>query len=481
MSLVLFLFFLIISSAVYFYYRKTRQLTVEIQRLQEDFARYRENKEAFSIEMEKSNSELTVKTTDSLTGLPGRPAFEDRLRQAISQAAHFQISFAVMAMDIDDFSQIDQGAPGIRDELIVQISQRMTAAIRQVDSATRFAGSHFVILLPQLSQPETAAYVANRIQESILQPFSAGEQEWRLSASLGIAIYPLDGEDVETLLQKASSALMEARRHGKNKYYFWHREIHALSERESQIFVSLRSQDVFDHLVIRYCPQVISSTSRMIGIEARVRMEHPTLGLIESTELIKMAEHCGRATEMMAWVFRRALQEARRCYQTGNDPMILALSVTSRQIENAHFVFQMSQIAREVDRKVVQPVFEINDSPSRVQSSLIQKGFSTLAESGVRFAIQMVAVSHNLLQKFPIEQFSYLKMDIRLVNSTIRQPEGDSILSSMMTLTNSSGLEVLVDGVDEEGQRQYLMELGFQRLQGKMFEHLIPGQEFLVG
>lgn len=479
MNIVLILIALIPSVLFLFYFRQNKELKSSYLKLQEDFARFRESKEAFSIELEKSNSELATKTTDALTGLPARSAFDDRLQQAIAQAARFQNSFAVMSMDIDDFSRVDQGDPGIRDELLVQIAQRLLSSIRQIDSVTRYAGSHFVFLLPQITQPETAAYVASRLQESILQPFIVGDQEYRLTASLGIAVYPLDGESMEILLQKASGALNEARRGGKNKYFFWHREIHALSERESQIFVSLRSAEVFQHLRIHYSPQVAANSNRIIGIYAMAGLLHPKLGEITSPEFIKMAEHCGRATEIMAWLFRKGIEEASLCHEAGEAPVVLALSVTSRQIENAHFVYQMAQIARELDREKVQPTFEITDSPSRVHShsSLIKQGFATLTEAGVHFAIQMVAIGHNLLQKFPTAQFSYLKIDVRLVNTTLQQPEGESILSSMMTLTKNAGLDVVVEGVDEEGQKQYLIDLGFEKLQGRLFEFRLPGQE----
>ncbi|TAK75838.1 MAG: GGDEF domain-containing protein, partial [Gammaproteobacteria bacterium] len=230
-------------------YQKIKQYN---RKLEEKLADLKDRNEKHSSELSKSNDDLAYQAHDHLTGLPGREAFDDRLAQALHQSKRYQVAMALLALNVDNYQEINRISYEVGDKVLSLLAQRLQFCVRQIDTLTRYAGNSFFILLPQITKPETAAYVAQRIQDNLIQAFQVDNHELFLTVSIGIAVYPGDGETPKELMQHAIAALMIAKTKGKNNYHFYREETHELGKKEIDISTYVRSDDFLNKLLINY-------------------------------------------------------------------------------------------------------------------------------------------------------------------------------------------------------------------------------------
>jgi diguanylate cyclase (GGDEF)-like protein len=265
-------------NCVYRFYKLKKEFSLSQQQLYESTQKQiRTSQELAELQKVFDNNILH----DTVTGLPGRHVFEDRLQQTINESKRYGFMFALLFLDIDEFKIInDVLGHEVGDVLLKEVGARLKVCIRQVDTICRYAGDEFVFILPQLAKGEAAAYVAQRLLDVISQPFIIEGNELFITSCIGICIYPADGDNAKTLVKKADATLHQAKTHGQNTYEFYHQEMQTLGRRELMLNSHLRNERVYQELAIYYQPILNIKTKTIIAMEALLRWQHGELGLI---------------------------------------------------------------------------------------------------------------------------------------------------------------------------------------------------------
>lgn len=436
-----------------------------------------QSSEEFTIGLSKLTSEFTGEITlDALTGLPGREAFEDRLEQTLNQSKRFEKSFAIILMNINDFHFINE-KKGYEtgDKLLQEVAKRMQGIIRQIDTVSRYAGNIFIFLLPQLSLPETAVYVAQRILDNIVLPFNINNEEFFMNANVGVSIYPSDGTDPKTLLKNASEALIQAKAQGPGKYQFFQQEMHALGQRELSLRDVFLSPHYLEKLSIQYYSQINIRTKEVISVQAVPYVNLPLFGKITMLEFSKVAANCKKTAEIGDWLFKNAAKQFNQWHQTGFKPKKFVLSISIDQIKDVQFIQTFSQKLNEYEIKPNQVVLEIlgDNILSRPD---FENSFSLLSNKGIQVAFSVLTLGMLALQKLTQLPINYLKIDSKLVQNDAARQQNESIIHMLVTLSHELNIDIVVDGIDTEMQKEIFSALGCDIMQGKLFPALLPAQ-----
>src|SRR5438045_1450154 len=271
---------------------------------------------------------------DVLTHLPNRRLFTDRLALGINRARRSGRSLAVMFIDLDHFKTVnDTFGHTAGDELLLEMSQRLRECIREDDTVARIGGDEFTIILSELRHPEDAAQVAQKILDMVQLPMTISGMPVEISASIGIALYPVDGFDVETLLRNADSAMYRAKESGRNNYQLCTDEMKTRAVERLSLETRLRKAIQLNQLVLHYQPQVNLATGRVIGVEALVRWNDPDRGLIEPMAFIPIAEESRLILPIGEWVLHHACVQARAWLDCGMTPLRMAVNLSARQFQ----------------------------------------------------------------------------------------------------------------------------------------------------
>lgn len=415
---------------------------------------------------------------DSLTGLPGRQVYYDRLLQTFNQSSRYQLSFGVMFLDLDGFKIINEAlGHDVGDELLKEVAVRLEGTIRQVDTISRFAGDEFVFILPQLSKPETAAYVAQRLLNVISQPFVIRGQELYVTASIGIATYPLDGDTTAVLLKNAGNALHQAKTRGRNNYQFYREEMHTLSQRELILSSSLQHKDIYQDFSLLYQPEVNVINKEVVCMQALLHWKHPDFGLIALPEFLTLAENCSKINEIGDWVLRNALQQLKKWQTQKFFPRAISIPVSLRQLENPHFTYKAAQLLQELKLDPSMLVLEISESILH-KMELVEKVAHMLKHMGVQIAIKDFGAGNLALQhlkRFPID---YLKISSVLTQDITINKESEAIVKMILALAKTLQITAVAAGVESPKQKVMLIELGCQIMEGHLFSAPLGAEEF---
>lgn len=430
-----------------------------------------EFKEDFSLDLKALNSDFTGKIQlDTLTNLPGREAFEDRLLQTVIQSQRFQKAFGLMFVDLNEFHIINEKyGHDVGDKMIIEAANRLKKVVRQIDTLTRFAGDKFVVLLPQLAMPETAAYVAQRLIDSIVLPFNVGDEKVLLTACVGVAIYPHDGHDAKALLHSADDALEQAKKLGPSKYKFFRQELHALGQCELAIHDILSKPDYAQKLIIQYQPQVNTVTGEIVCIQTSPILQVTEFGNIAFGNFSKTALNRGKIIEIGEWLLRNSIQQFQKWREGEVKTNHLSISVTIYQIQNTEFIHKVAQIIQELNMQPQDIVFEIIERDFIEISENIEKSFETLNQVNIKLGLSLFALGRLALNRITKLPVSYLKIDAKLIKNKKDLQEHEGILSAMMNLANEMQINVIAEGVDTELQKELVSELGCTIMQGKLF------------
>jgi diguanylate cyclase (GGDEF)-like protein len=407
---------------------------------------------------------------DTLTELPSRQLIEDRLGQLLHESRRYKLLFGILFLDIDHFKLInDAMGHDAGDELLKEISIRLQASIRQVDTVGRFAGDEFVILLPQLSKPETAAYVAQRFLDAISQPFEIRGQEIFMTATIGISVYPNDGEDAQTLLKNSANALHRAKLHGKNIYQFYREEMLAASHRELTLNSSMRGASLYHDFSLYYQPQINVVTQKIIALDVALHWQHPDYGLIPVHEFLRLAENTGKIFMIGEWMMHRALQQLSKWNEQNLNFKQVAVTISLRQLENPHFTYKISHMLHEFKLDPSCLILKISEGALLTKPDIVEKAFFMLKHIGVKIAIEDFGAGNVALQqlkRFPID---YIKMAPSLTQDITVNKESEAIVKMILALATSLNIIVVAEGVETQQQRQLLNELGCNTMQGHLF------------
>jgi len=433
----------------------------------------------------------TLAYYDSLTGLPNRRMYRDRLEQALRQAERDGTQVATCFLDLDGFKRINDTLGHVRgDQLLRQVSDRLTASLRLNDSVgrmpsvprdsrvSRYGGDEFTFLLTGLADPADAGRVASRVLHSLQEPFVLEGHEFTTTASIGIAVAPGDGTDGETLLENADTAMYWAKSCGRNNFQLFSEEMNRATERKLELERRLRRALEEDALSLHFQPIQDAHTGETTGAEALLRWDDPELGSVSPAEFIPVAEDAGLIVEIGAWVLRMACLQTRAWQEQGYRPLRMAVNVSGLQIRNPTFVETAADAIAENALSPELLELEITESTIMQDDEMTNAAFRRLSELGVGLALDDFGTGYSslsYLQRFPI---SRVKIDRFFVSGIPEKPEDLALVAAIISMAKHLLLSIVAEGVETDAQAQSLRELGSQELQGYLISPAVPARAF---
>lgn len=408
---------------------------------------------------------------DALTGLPNRTLLEDRLRQAISQAQRSGRSLTVVFIDLDNFKMVnDTLGHKVGDELLKVIAQRMVQCVRQSDTVVRLGGDEFVIVVNDLPEtPQSLAPSLQRIRDALAEPVELAGQSLEVTASIGLAIYPKDGSDGETLLMNADAAMYQAKAQGRNSYYFFTAEINRKIHERLALQDGLRNALAREEFFLVYQPQIDLRTGGIIGVEVLIRWQHPEMGQIAPMEFVSLAEENGMIVPIGEWVLRTACRQGKAWQDAGLPPMIMSVNVSARQFRDNNLIDQVRAALDHSGLDARYLELELTESLIMQNTQQAVSIMRALRSLGVRLSIDDFGSGYSslsALKSFPIAR---LKLD-RMFVRDLPGDEGDrAIALTVISMGHTLNLRVLAEGVETTGQLAFLRNHGCDEGQGYFF------------
>ncbi len=412
---------------------------------------------------------------DLLTRLPNRALFKDRLSMAITHAARNDQRLAVMFIDLDRFKVInDSLGHTMGDRLLQAVSQRLQQCIRRGDTLSRFGGDEFTLLLPDAQSTQAAVQVAEKILESIKEPFRLGGHEIYVGASIGIAMYPEGGTTLDTLIKNADIAMYRVKSTGKDGLHVFSHDMNTSVTQRLLLEQDLRRALESDEFEIYYQPQIDAQTERLVGVEALVRWNHPSLGRLAPAEFIPVAEESRLIIELDRLTLARACRQVGHYLRNGLPELRLAVNLSPLLLERDNVVEQiLGTLARE---QFPPHLLELEITESLLMSDRIDivDKLDQLARAGVHIAIDDFGTGYSslsYLQKFPINT---LKIDRSFIHNIRSGDEQACIVNAIVSMAHGLRLQIVAEGVETHAQLHYLRGLGCQLVQGFLFGRPLP-------
>ncbi|MBU0593167.1 MAG: EAL domain-containing protein [Gammaproteobacteria bacterium] len=415
---------------------------------------------------------------DVLTGLPNRALLSERIHHDISVAKRSHGKLVVLFLDLDHFKNVnDTLGHRVGDELLIEVARRLESVVRGEDTVSRLGGDEFILVLPG-TDADGAAHVAGKLLEVIARPYQIEQNELFITPSIGIAIFPSDGEDFDTLSQRADVAMYRAKRDGRNNYRFFTTEMQARSARTLQLENALRHALERDQLQLHYQPQVLLEDGRIIGAEALLRWQHPELGLVSPAEFIPIAENSGQILPIGEWVLRNAVRQLKTWIDAGFAPMTMAVNLSAIQFRHPRLSEMVSQI---LDEEKLPPKYlelELTESVAMDDPLAAIAVMDVLHECGIRMSIDDFGTGYSSLSYLKRFLIYKLKIDQSFVRDITDDPDDRAIVGAIISLASSLGMRTIAEGVETEGQLAFLREKGCNEVQGYYFSKPLPADQF---
>ncbi len=416
---------------------------------------------------------------DALTGLPNRLLLNDRVGNAIAFAQRNKCQVAVLFLDLDGFKHInDSLGHAIGDRLLQSVATSLRDCVRAPDTVSRHGGDEFVILLPELRQPQDAAIAATRLLRAIAKSHSIDGHDLHVTTSIGVSVYPDDGLDAETLIKNADTAMYQAKENGHQRYQFFRQAMNVRAVERQSIEEHLRRALERREFTVHYQPKINLDSKVITGVEALIRWTHPTRGLISPLQFIPVAEDCGLILPIGAWVLREACAQARAWVDVGLPFMTMAVNVSAKQFENENFMRDIFVILDETGLDPRSLELELTESVLMRRAELTASILLTLRERGIRVAVDDFGTGYSslsYLRKFPLDA---LKIDRSFVSQITTIPDEMTIVRAIISMGRSLNLRVIAEGVETQDQFDFLKIHQCDEAQGYYFSPPVPPQEF---
>ena len=417
---------------------------------------------------------------DHLTGLPNRALFLDRLNGAINQHLRDQQRGALLFIDLDDFKRInDTLGHNVGDELLTIMADRLAKSLRLSDTvsrsvndhtAARLGGDEFTVLLPEIDELDTAAVVSQRIIEHVAKPVSIGENEFIITPSIGIAIFPDDGDTVETLLKNADLAMYFAKRSRNMEHFKYYQEsMNDAALKRLTIENQLRQAIDREELQLHYQPQVDLRSNELIGMEALLRWDNHLLGSVSPVEFIPIAEACGLIIPIGEWVMRTACTQVRRWIENGLPLKRIAVNVSVRQFLHPDFLVVVEKILEETRMPVNRFEIEITESLFAEDMDNIPHILKILRDKGIGVSVDDFGTGYSSLSRLKEMPIDCLKIDRSFVVGLDSGKNDQSIIAAIMSMAKGMDIRVIAEGIDNDRQLDFLVDKGCTEAQGFLF------------
>jgi len=416
---------------------------------------------------------------DALTGLPNRALFNDRLAMALVQAQRHQRKLAVLFLDLDRFKTInDTLGHAMGDRLLQGVAQRLTSCVREGDTVARLGGDEFMLLLPGIEHVEDVAKIVQRVLEVLKPSFNFDGQEFHITSSIGIALYPNDSEDAEALLKNADTALHRAKEQGRNNYQFYIPSMNATSFERLILENNLRRALERKEFVLYYQPQVSLLTKRIVGMEALLRWQHPELGLVPPRKFIPLAEETGLIGSLGEWVLQTACAQNKAWQEVGFPPLRVAVNLSAHLFRQQGLVETVARVLKETRLNPHYLELEVTEGTLMENAEATVSTLRKLKEMGVHLSIDDFGTGYSslsYLRRFPIDT---LKIDQSFVWDISSDPDDATIARLIIAMAHSLKLKVVAEGVETEEQLSFLRFHQCDELQGYLFSKPVPAEAF---
>jgi diguanylate cyclase (GGDEF)-like protein/PAS domain S-box-containing protein len=416
---------------------------------------------------------------DFLTGLPNRMLLNDRISQAIASARRHTRHVAALFLDLDGFKHINDslGHP-IGDKLLQSVANRLQASVRGADTVSRQGGDEFVVLLPDLQQPEDAAVMAGRILRDVAEPHLVDQHEMHVTTSIGVSVFPDDGSDAETLIKNADTAMYQAKENGRQSFQFFKPAMNARAVERQSIEESLRRALERQEFTLHFQPKIYIKTGAITGAEALIRWTHPSRGPISPAQFIPIAEDCGLIVPIGRWVLRHAAQQAQAWVDAGLRPTTMAVNVSAMEFRDDDFLRGLFAILDETRLAPRALELELTESVLMKRVANTALILQTLRKSGVQVAIDDFGTGYSslsYLRKFPIDT---LKIDQSFVAQIDSGEDDAAIVTAVLGMARSLKLRVVAEGVETFEQLEFLHAHHCEEAQGYYFSRPVPAEQF---
>lgn len=415
---------------------------------------------------------------DALTNLPNRTLFHDRLTLALAQAHRSKQRLAVMILDLDRFKTItDTLGHAVGDRILANVGKRLEDSLREGDTVARSGGDEFMLLLPGLSGVEDAGKIAQKILGIFATPFLSGGEELHVTASIGVCLYPSDGEDAETLIKNADVTMYRAKEQGRNNYQLYAPGMNAKAHERLSLENRLRRALEQDQFVVYYQPQISLHNGRMVGVEALVRWQHPELGLLFPGSFIPIAEESGLILPLSEWVLQTACAQNKSWQESGMPPLRMAVNLSARHFMQKDLVDTVKRILRDTRLEAEYLEIELTESIFMGKADAATATLRELKAMGAHLSIDDFGTgfsSLSYLKRFPV---STLKIDQSFVQDIPNDADDAAIAQLIIAMAHSLNLRVIAEGVETQEQLDFLRSHDCDEMQGFLFSKAVPPEQ----
>jgi len=430
----------------------------------------------------KAEDEISYRAThDILTGLPNRKAFEERLMFLIDQGNRENLRVAVMFLDLDRFKNInDTLGHGIGDQIMIEVAKRLKTTLGSAGLVARWGGDEFVILLENIKGDYEATRVASNILKILEESARIENHTLHIGTSIGISLFPQDGQTLQDLLKNADTALYRAKEWGRNRYEFYQEDMNFKASERLQMENELRQALQNNQMMLYYQPIVDIKTNRILGTEALIRWQHPTKGIIKPNQFITLAEESGQIVSIGKWVLREGCRQNQAWHMTGFGNLILSVNLSARQFMEVDLVPSIKEALSEsgLDPRCLE--LEITESVAMENTDRTKYKLKELSALGIKITIDDFGTGYSslsYLKSFPVTK---LKIDKSFVRHSITNEQDSKIIRAIISMADSLSLKVVAEGVDTEMQKNLLSSLGCDAVQGYLISKPLPGPAMTV-
>ena len=415
---------------------------------------------------------------DSLTDLPNRVLFLDRLNQSLKNAEVDSTSVSVLFIDLDHFKEVnDSLGHSIGDKLLEIVAQKLQNLIRKSDTVARLGGDEFAVILEHFSYVDTVISVVQSIMDSFKEPLIIDSHQLYVSLSIGVSIYPNDGTDTDTLIKNADAAMYKAKQSGRSNYQFYTADMTERAFERIVLETQLRQSIKKNQIHVYYQLQMDAISEKIVGMEALVRWNHPDMGMVSPAKFIPLAEDCGYIIELDEWVMRESVSQFKKWYAKGLNPGVLSLNLSSIRLEHENFIEHTRDSIIDNNIDTCWLSYEITESKIMKNPEKSIKKLNELNRLGIKLSIDDFGTGYSslsYLKKLPIDK---LKIDQSFIRDIPDDPEDVEITKTIISMAKNLNLSVIAEGVENTLQRDFLLENGCSEIQGYLYHKPSPASE----
>lgn len=417
---------------------------------------------------------------DSLTGLANRNLLNDRIEQAIAWARRNNSIIGVMLLDLDHFKRInDASGHTVGDALLKEVASRLRNCVRDTDTVARLGGDEFVIILTDLPQPDDVDHIATKVLGALARPIEIVGRDVEVTASIGVALYPRDGDHGEVLLRYADIAMYRVKEHGRNSVRSFVPEMGSSAISRLDMEAAMRRGLERGEFLVHYQPKIELASQRIVGAEALVRWQHPQIGLIHPVEFIHLAEETGLIVPLGEWVLEEACRQQAQWREQGLGALKLAVNMSARQFRLDDLSERVAAIVQRTGAEAHNIVLELTESMVMQDVDTTRMSLAALKKLGLSLSLDDFGTGYSslsYLRRFPIDE---LKIDRSFVNDIHANDDDAAIAMAIIAMARSLGLAVVAEGVESRAQADLLERMGCTQVQGYLYARPMPPHAFL--